>query len=124
MSSNNHHSLTPLQLIPLHTEALKTTLYYSTTDVIVYFIFLCYVHYSAISRRTGSLSPGQPEAQRVQSLLSGCLLPSWVAPNHVFDSFCVCGRWDVDSWQPPCPYLVCHNIAYWPRPALNIAKHI
>lgn len=82
MSSANHHSLTPLQLIPLHTEALKTTLY-STIDVIVYCIVLCYVHHSAISRGRGSLSPGQPEAQQLQSLLSGRLLPSWVAPNQV-----------------------------------------
>lgn len=102
MSSNNYQSLTLLELVPLHTEALVTTLY-STTDVIVYFIFLRYVHYSAIRRRTGSLSPGQPEAQQVQSLLGGRLRPSWVAPNHVFDSFRVCGRWDVNSWQLPCP---------------------
>ena len=75
ISSNNHHSNSTI--IPPHTEALRIT-FPSTIDIIIYFIFKCYMHYNAISMMLRVLSPGQPEAQQVRSLLSACLLPSWV----------------------------------------------
>lgn len=94
MSSNDYHSES--SQIPPNTGALKTTFHF-TVDIIIYSIFKCGIHYSAISVRRGGLSPGQPEAQHVHSLLSGCLLPSWLDSSCAFDSFHVCGHWNVDT---------------------------
>lgn len=83
MSSNSYHSES--SLIPPCAGAFKTT-FYSSIDIIIYFSFKGGIHYNAISMRRWGLSPGQPEAQHVPCLLSGCLLPSWMDSNCVFDS--------------------------------------